>query len=419
MPARRRLAGCALLSAFVLAAGLFPRPPLLDAVTGQTPAGARLAFPFLHDVLGPLTLFADAVGCQSARASIALLFLLLTAGFVFFRWFFLAEPAEDWKRPAATLRAFGMHVVGVALLVAFAALAPRSGPRLVVDDADDLIVDFHSHTAASWDGRRSFSAARNAAWHEAAGFHAGFITDHNVFWAASAAHGMSRLARERAPRGAYAALEGEELSLHGAHVVVLGNRALVSQDEYSDGLDGLKRLLKEAAPKHGALTLMSLPEYERHYADRLEDVAAWGADGFELVAASPRGLDVSAAFRERVARLCRERNLLALGSTDNHGYGGGACVWNVVRLPGWRTMNVDELQEALLAKLHADRFSAVRVLERPRPQAPRDWRIWLHGVTALFDALRRTSRLHWFFTLLLIWSPWLFWGFEGKIRARP
>ena len=44
--------------------------------------------------------------------------------------------------------------------------------RLRVGDPDVLVVDFHSHTEASHDGRRGFTDADDRAWHHDAGFDA-------------------------------------------------------------------------------------------------------------------------------------------------------------------------------------------------------------------------------------------------------
>lgn len=401
----------------MLAAALSRRPALLEAASGAVPEGARLEFPFLHAALAPLSILGDLLACQSARASLALLAFLLTAGFPFYRFFFAEPDLSRWWERGRGLRAFGKYFAALLLLLAWALALPRPIPRLVVDDPETLVVDFHSHTSASWDGRRSFTPERSARWHERAGFHAAFVTDHNVFAAAARAHGMSRLTRERGR--AFVALEGEELTLHGAHVVALGNRALIDSKLYDDGLPGLERFLREARAKHGALAVMSLPEYDRHHRDRLELLADWGAAGFELVSASPRGLAIPSERRAAVAELCRRRNLLAVGSTDNHGWGGSACVWNLARLPGWRALDPDALQARLLAALSSGGFSAVRVAERPRRDTPSGLALCLHPVFSLFDALRRLTPLHWFFTLVWIGAGWLFSGLEGKIRAQP
>lgn len=415
MLGRRRLLGCALLSAFVAAAALSRRPPLLDAATGLPAEGVRLVFPLGHALLAPLSLLGDLVACQSVRADLALLFGLLTFGFAFARFFFIETELSLWHSPVRGLRQFSAFLAALALLLAWGAMAPRPVAKLVAEDPDVLVVDFHSHTSASWDGRPSFTPERNMAWHERAGFNAAFVTDHNVFGGASRAHGLSRMERERG--GRFTAFEGEELSLHDAHVIALGNRDAIDKAAYEDGLPGLERFLRAAGPKHGALAIMSLPEYARRHWDRLELLADWGAAGFELVATSPRGLDISRARVQEVAALCRRRNLLVTGATDNHGYGGSACVWNLVRLPGWRSLDVDALQAKLVDRLRTGGFSTVTVVERPRPDVPAGWTAWLHAGPAVFDALRRLPPLFSLFTLVWIWAPWLFWRSEGKIRT--
>ena len=51
-----------------------------------------------------------------------------------------------------------------------------------------------------------------------------------------------------------------------------------------------------------------------------------------------------------------------LGSTDMHGYGFAATVWNVMRLPGWRTLGDADLQRAILARLRTGGPAANQVV---------------------------------------------------------
>src|SRR6185295_3220010 len=114
--------------------------------------------------------------------------------------------------------------------------------RLVAADSNLIIFDVHSHTAASHDGRPGFGAAASAAWHARAGFDAAFVTDHNVCCEAR------QWQRDRAghpPR----LLVGEELSLSGLHMVVLGNDSAIANAPWNQSFDsslGLLRRLRAA-----------------------------------------------------------------------------------------------------------------------------------------------------------------------------
>lgn len=381
----RRLLGSSLLSALVLAARFFAIPPLRDAATGAFLPGARLDFSWVHVALTPLSSLADQASCQSVRQDFAFLALLLIVGFGWFRFFVYEPELSGWFKAVRGLRALGVWMLLVVAFCAWTVVGPRPSARLVLDDAAVLPVDFHSHTSFSWDGRRWFTPAQNIAWHTAAGFGAFFVTDHNVFEGARQAHAQSILARQ-AGREQAEALLGEELSLSGAHVVVLGNRSLVDADRYNDGDPGLLRFLG-AHP--GMLAIMSLPEYAEHHWPQLDQIPGWGADGFELLAGSPKGLELTQARLDRVVSLCRARGLLMTGATDNHGWGGAPCVWNLVRLPGWRSLDPDALQDALLRRLRAGGAGAVQVAERSmRVQPSPGMAVWLDPVRASWRTAR-------------------------------
>ena len=58
----------------------------------------------------------------------------------------------------------------------------------------------------------------------------------------------------------------------------------------------------------------------------------------------------------------RLENRPVFGSTDMHGFGNAATVWNVVRVPGWRSLGDDSLEHAILARLRAGGVTANQVL---------------------------------------------------------
>ena len=50
------------------------------------------------------------------------------------------------------------------------------------------------------------------------------------------------------------------------------------------------------------------------------------------------------------------------GSTDMHGYGNAATVWNVVRLPGWRALGDSTLTRALIGHWRAGGVASNQVV---------------------------------------------------------
>lgn len=380
---KRRLALAAVLSALILAARLSPSPALVDAATGGAFAGARLAFPWLHVLLTPLTSWADAVVCNSARQDGALLaFLLILYGP--FRFFVLGHARAQWRDPWLVVTSFGKHFLLVLAFVAFAVFCPRPAARLELDDPDLLAVDLHSHTAASWDGRRGFSPAESARWHARMGFGAAFVTDHNTMAAAGQGSRESRRAWDAGDKESAALLEGEELSLDGAHVVLLGPAKAADPNAYP-GPDGLRRFLGDAQPVYGGLAVLSLPEYWRYHWDELEALVDAGARGIEVVTASPKAMEFREEGRRRVVDLCRRRGLFLSAGTDNHGWAQACCAWSLVRVHGWRAFSPAERQSVVMSGLRGDGYAAVRVAAKARVDpAESDWTIFLDAPRSLW-----------------------------------
>lgn len=336
----------------------------------------------------PFYSLADLITCNSATQDIAFLFFaLICCGFLRFRTF---------------LKSFLINIALVAIYLAWVINIARSSARLILADPDLLAVDFHSHTSHSWDGRGWFTPERNAAWHERMGFGAGFITDHNKTTGSALGKGLSRSAWSSGGRS-YAALEGEELSLHDSHVVLLGNAAPVDPQDYQ-GREGLKRFLGEAGPGHGGLTLMSLPEYWKRGWGLLEKYADWGADGFEIVNAAPRAADFPEEKRQAVIALSRRRNLFVAAATDNHGYGSACCAWNVMRIGNWRMMDPDQRQTAVLQTLKRDGFKAVQIIVRRKIPPAQGAMIWADTPKALWMMARGWTWPQSIMFLLWLWA---------------
>jgi hypothetical protein len=384
--ARAPFLAAASATALILLARLFPRPVLLDAATGGAAEGFRLALPASHVLLTPLATLGDLAACSSAWQIPSLA-----------AWTLLAAAALAWGqrrgRPARLLAACGAALGALA----WGVLWPRAPARIEAADPELMAVDFHSHTSSSHDGRRWFTPYANLAWHARAGFGAAFVTDHNRDDGAARARALGDAA------GA-AGFWGEELSLHGAHVLLYGAARAADPGRFV-GLDGLERFLRESR-RAGSLAVPSLPEYYAHHAQRVEALADWGAAGFEVVAASPRGLAVPQGFRARVVELCRRRGLFLTTGSDNHGYGSTSCASSFLRLPGWRALPAAEREAAALRLLRRGGFEAARVVARARcleqpESAPRRW---LDAPLAAWAAARSWTAAQALLAALWAWA---------------
>ncbi|HAH07350.1 MAG TPA: hypothetical protein DCM05_12655 [Elusimicrobia bacterium] len=381
----------------VFAAQLLRLPPLRDAATGGPLWEFALEFPLWHLLTTPFSAFADWVTFNGLSQDKVLLAWLLAAYWAFWLKRRLRREGFPAPRQESRLRAAGralggylLYLIVVAGFLAWATLSPRPMARLRAPHPDDLVLDFHSHTSRSWDGRRSFTPRANMAWHAAGGFSAAFVTDHNTVPGSAEARQISR---EEHGKTGYRSLFGEELSLDRCHIVVLSPKEWIDNRPYDGSLEGLQRLLGECGTKHGALCVLSLPEYWLRHWERVGQLADWGAQGVEIVNSAPKGLDFPAGKKREIIELCRRKNLFMVGATDNHGWSRAVLVWNVMRVPGHSAMGPDELEKTVKETLLREGFGAVRVVERVRREPA--------GVLSLaFDPLLGLWTMARTFTLL-------------------
>jgi hypothetical protein len=362
-----RLGVCAGLGTLgVLAGQVFPHPSAVrDAVTGEFPSFASIAYPKIYLFFSPFLQFADHFTVLSIRQHIAF-FAFLNAAWFLFRAFGGRKKRTPVHR---VLREAGLWLAFVLVYASAAAaviLIPRPMARIALSDPDRLAVDFHSHTSYSWDARKSFTPEQNMRWHSRAGFDAAFITDHNRVDGATEAW---ELFLEGEPPRSMIPLRGEEVSLHQSHWALLGNETLVPNGPYDRGLDGIRDFLTMVKQSPGLVAVASLPEYWLyHWENGLEQFAGWGASGFEIVNSAPQALEFTPAQRRRVAEFCRERNLIVTGITDSHGWGSTAYVWNILKIPGWKELPPEELERAVISALKAGGYGASQVLVRVRAE---------------------------------------------------
>lgn len=363
----------ALGTVFILLGQAGRLQPLADAAEGGPFQGARLEFPAGWILTAPFSALADLLTFSGVRQAGA--WLLWLAGSY---WLWRAFRPRCGARRA--LQGWVLWLVGVLSFLAWALLSARPLARIAFDDPALAALDFHSHSSCSHDGRPSFTPSANAAWHARAGFDAGFLTDHNT----------EACARPATSQGGFTSFTGTELSLHGAHIVVLGQRAPIALERYERGQAGLEAFLSESGPSHGAAAVLSLPEYWRHHRADLDRLAGLLSlpGGVEISNGAPKALEVQDEARATVLELSRRHSLFPACATDNHGWGQAPFCWNVMSLPGHRDMPAAALQEAVLARLRAGGADAVRVAERRRVATAPGARVLLDPLLGLWVLTR-------------------------------
>jgi hypothetical protein len=387
------------LTAILLAARVLAAPPLSDPVGAPVPAGVHLQAPALYVLLGPLFSLWDGASMLSMTRlhgfllGTALLYLLWRA----------ARLAR--RRPLRPVRELGVLVASLlafALFLAVGILWHRPMLALAGGGPDRAVVDFHSHTNVSHDVRGTlmsgFGVPANLAWHRRAGFDAVFITDHNTIAPATAQDGPPF----RCP--------GIEVSAWRAHIVLLGDTLPVDRDPYSRDWSGLTRLLQVSDSAYHARSVASLPEYEQNHWGRLDGLVAAGLDGFEIVNASPKANELTAARRDRVIALARRAGRFVVGVSDHHGWGATSMVWNLVPVPGWRA-DPARLCGRVLDRLDQG-VNSVQILERHRLRAESGWPMLLTPLGLVWETWRGLT-----LPLTLSWLVWI-WGLVLALEAR-
>ena len=396
------LAGPLILAGLLLCARIVSVPALHDPVAGSAPAAAYLNIPPTYLILAPLFTLWDGVSMLSMRRLTGFLIGLVV---LYLLWRVAgAIRRRAGRRPFGywILREAGVLVASVALLLGFIVIGllwHRPMLSLGGTHPDDAVVDFHSHTTVSHDVRdtwmRGFDLEANRRWHARAGFDAAFVTDHNVV---SELLAVSRQSPDggRGSSPATILCPGIELSLWRAHIVLLGDRGPVDRSPYRS-YDGLLALLGKSDSVYGALSLASLPEYRRNHWDRLDQLAAAGLDGFEIVNASPKANELARPEVGRVIDVARRHNRFVAGVSDSHGWGATSMVWNLVRTG----RSSPDPCSAVLSRLRTG-FTAVRVIERHRLRPDDWWPMWLTPIGVVWETWRSMG---WLLT-----AAWLLWA---------
>lgn len=364
--------------AALVVTGLFARSPLVNPVGGSVPSGVTLGFPAAYLVFAPVCSFFDALSLLTVRQHIGLVLSVLLAYGV---WRLLRG-----RRGRSALRIAAGEVAGVVVLLAgilgvyaLAVLVPRPMAYLRVQDPNVLVLDFHSHTNRSHDGRRGFSAEANREWHRRAGYDAAFITDHTYVDTAIAA-------AARNP------------DLAGDGTLLFAGREVVFEHEHVVALDTLD---PRTTPKTGP----AWPVLIQTIPGNLSRVPApgpgglGGVVGIEIEDAAPRGLGQTDRDRAQILHIADSLDLATVAASDNHGWGWTAAAWNLMRIPGWRTMPSARLAHVVEEEVRLGRQAAVTVVARSR----------LHERGPAIVALLAGPRLVWHLLLTLTWPERISW----------
>ena len=399
---RRPIVVAALLTLLVLVARFaFGTPAISDPTGASLPPGVHLSFPTLNIILAPLFDLWDGVTLLAMPRLHAFLVGAVAVIAAASLWSAREGARIRWQR--ATFR-LALGLLGLGLFVLGGVRWRRPMAHLAGVPLDRWVVDLHSHTSLSHDAKgllqRDFDLETSRAWHRRAGYDAFFVTDHNLLNRAA----LSPHQRDEVP----VACPGEELSLWGAHIVVLGNTDSIPQATYADSAEGIRRLFLESHARWHALTLASIPEYDEHHFADLPGWIAEGVDGFEVSNAAPKANRQSLVHRDSVIALAHAHGRWIAGVSDQHGMGATAQAWTLI--PGGAA-TADHCADILHALRH-DGVKATQVIERHRVQNDAPWPMWTTLVAVPWEGWR-AARL----AQLVSWLAWI-WGAAGLVMLR-
>lgn len=409
-------------SALVLATALVPVSALRAERDGAAAADVTLATPAVYVAISPFARLADVLCVLSTaqHAALAVTLLVVAAAWKVAR---RCPQASALRTCARASGACALSLVAFVVLLAGAVFAPRPMASLVAQDADEVRVDFHTHTNASHDVPGWFTPERRRAWHTDAGFDVAYVSDHKrVAGALAAAHGNPA----RAGTG-LSVLPAIESWWNGIHVIVLGTSALdpaFRADEQVDRALPAAIASGRLAGRPLPVVLAAIPDdVLRALTPAARDSAPW-LRGVEVADGAPRAIAQRdrerAAITERAAAL----GILPVAATNHHGWGRTAVAWNLVRVPGWQALTPEALGTRIEDVLRRGDAGALRVVTRARPQVAAAGAPRLASLVATLPALvwqvaaelDTPERAVW---LLWLWAPALLTLMWHRRSERP
>ena len=377
--------------------------PVVSVVTGRPVPGVTLVHPIAYLLLAPICGVLDALTALSVSQHIAFLVLTLSL-FVLWRLFRLWRPRRRRGFLLTGLVELGVAALFLTTLVgiyAIGVLVPRPMAQLHVDDPDVVVIDFHSHTLSSHDGRKSFTAERNRAWHRGGGFDVAYITDHDSIRAALEAE-------KRNPRRAgdgTVLLAGREVVYRDIHVTTIGTFDPRTRTSTSEPCGPWPVVVGTIPANLSHVPVAECPDH------------GGGLSAIELLDGAPKGLEEGDRQRARILAIADSLDLAVVASSDNHGWGSTAVGWSLMRIPGWRDMTPGQLNDAIVRTIRTEGRHAVDVVALRRPPETRIG-LWaslgpLLLPQSFVSRLSRAERMAW-----LAWIALALWLSARRSRRR-
>jgi hypothetical protein len=347
----------AIVAILVVITSLVGATPILNAETGVAVTDALLLHSAAYTMFAPICTLLDALTVLSLSQHAAVLATVVLCVLI---WRVLRRRSRTGSA-LREVRAAAVTLAAVLIVYTTGALVPRPMAALQARDSSDVVIDFHSHTNASWDGRKWFTPERNRAWHDAAGFDVAYVADHKSLAGANAAS-----AHNPALAGdATVLLPGLEARDQYQHVVAIGIDSSFAFDPKGDWHDPVRDTTL-AITASAPMLILSIP-------GNLSKMPSNEKTGFarlyavELSDAAPKGIGMIQQRRSEIIRFADTLDLAVVAGSDNHGWGSTAAGWSLMQIHDWRTMNPAQLDSAIQRAIRIERRHAVRVYVRDSP----------------------------------------------------
>jgi hypothetical protein len=400
----RRFVWPALLSAAVLLPTRIAS--IVDSHERAVPATVKLLLPASYVATSPISRLLDTLTLFSNPQTAAFFVSIAAIAVAMVLW---RKTRSRRSRLVRVGLALASVLVATIILEASVLFAPRAMARVVVSDSNVVRVDFHSHTRASRDANQRISPEDRRSWHRSGGFDVGYITDHVRFG------GAMEAAKNNPVR---AGDDVSELSgVEGRYHKILSTIMLGLTQADTAILDRKGHLLP-GIPASGLppVTIVALPN------GNIDSVTIQSLDslphfsGMELIDAAPRGLGQLDREEAKVRRIASTTRLILVAASNNHGYGRTVAAWNLMTIPGWRSLSPDSVGRLIERPFRERQLDAVAIVKRVRPRT--------HGagivltlpvaVIQILRTLTRTEQLVW---ILWIWAFALLVSLTAKTKA--
>jgi hypothetical protein len=359
------------ITLLVLATAVVAVSPIRDAATLEPVPEAGITYPPAYLAGSPFFDTLDTLSLLTVGQHVALLVTTILAYATWRVWHrrrkataARKDGSVDHPRRRAALRevAFaGLLLLVLVAIYAVGATVPRPMAALSLRELDVVVVDVHSHTKHSHDGRPGWEAEDVRAWHASSGYNAAYITDHRSY----------RGAEEGVAANPSLAGEGTVL-LSGLEVVYGGERVnILSAGRVFRGLttpnlwdiDTLALALGSLVTRREPVIVQTIPAR----LERMRPAQGPGTPGvraIEIVDGAPRGLSQTRRQRRQIVRLADSLNVALVAGSNNHGWGRTAPGWTLFRIAGWRGMAPDQLATRIESAIREAGRRATRVVER-------------------------------------------------------